>query len=107
MTIAAWPVADWRRVVHAYRPGEDSAAESPLRTLKRHRWVSGGVRVTRHAGGRLGGQIRFFSSLNVDSARLARHGDRVAAARVARAAEELEAGPEFIRLQRALSELPG
>jgi hypothetical protein len=48
-----------------------------------------------------------FSSLNVDSARLARHGNADAAARVARAAAELETGPEFARLQRILSDLSG
>ncbi|HYB17272.1 MAG TPA: hypothetical protein VEF71_17605 [Streptosporangiaceae bacterium] len=47
-----------------------------------------------------------FSSLNVESARLARHGNPEAAARVARAAAELEAGPEFAQLQRIMSELP-
>jgi hypothetical protein len=57
MTIAAWPVVDWHRVVQAYRPGGDSSAESPLRTLKRRRWASDGVRVTRRAGGLLVGQI--------------------------------------------------
>lgn len=107
MTIAAWPVVDGRRVVHAYKPGEDPSAESPLRTLKRRRWASGGVRVTRRARGLLSGQTVVFSSLNVDSARLARHGEHEAAARVARVAADLEAGPEFTQLQRVLSSLSG
>ena len=107
MTIAAWPVVDRHRVVHAYKPGEPSAAEGPFRTLRAHKWASSGVRVTRRAGGRLTGQMTVFSSLNVESARLARHGNPDAAARVACAAAELETGPEFAWLQRILSDLPG
>jgi bifunctional DNA-binding transcriptional regulator/antitoxin component of YhaV-PrlF toxin-antitoxin module len=48
-----------------------------------------------------------FSSLNVESARLARRGKGPAAARLARAAADLESGPEFARLQQMLMELPG
>jgi hypothetical protein len=107
MTIAAWPVVDRRQVVHAYKPGGRSAAEGPFRTLRVRKWASSGVRLTRRAGGRLAGQMTVFSSLNVDSARLARHGNPDAAARMARAAAELESGPEFTRLQRILSDLPG
>lgn len=107
MTIATWPVVGRHRVVHAYKPGEPSAAEGPFRTLRVHEWASSGVRVTRRAGGRLVGQMTVFSSLNVESARLARHGNPDAAARVARAAAQLEAGPEFVRLQCILSGLPG
>jgi len=106
MTIAAWPVVDRSRVVHAYKPGEHVASEAPFRTLRGHKWASSGVRVTRRAGRRLGGQMTVFSSLNVESARLARHGNPHAAVRVAHAAAELEAGPEFARLQRIMSELP-
>ncbi len=47
-----------------------------------------------------------FSSLNVESARLARHGNTGAAARVARVAADLESGPEFAQLRRILSDLP-
>ncbi|HWB35448.1 MAG TPA: hypothetical protein VHA75_05415 [Rugosimonospora sp.] len=47
-----------------------------------------------------------FSSLNVESARCARHGNRDAAARLARAAAQLEGGPEFAELGRLLAELP-
>ncbi|MGQ0773963.1 MAG: hypothetical protein ACT4NY_06030 [Pseudonocardiales bacterium] len=43
------------------------------------------IRVTRRAGGRLVGQLTVFSSLNVESARLAHHGNPDAAARVAHA----------------------
>lgn len=105
--IAAWPVADWHRVAAAYRPGKEPDADAPLRTLKKNKWASNGVRVTRRAPGGLGGRINVYSALNLDSARLARHGQQEAAARVARAAAQLEAGPEFSQLQRALSELPG
>jgi len=107
MTIATWPVVGRRSVVHAYKPGESSAAEGPFRTLRVHAWASSGVRVTRRAGGRLVGQMTIFSSLNVESARLARNGNPDAAERVAHAAAQLEAGPEFVWLQRILSDLPG
>jgi hypothetical protein len=107
MTIAEWPVVDRRRVVHAYKPGEPSASEGPFRTLRGHEWASSGVRVTRRAGRRLVGQMTLFSSLNVESARLARLGNPDAAARVARAAAELEAGPEFAKLQHIMSDLSG
>lgn len=107
MTIAAWPVVSRHRVVHTFRPGGSAAAEGPFRTLRGHEWASPGVRVTRRADGHLVGQMTVFSSLNVESARLARHGDLDAAARVARAAAHVEAGPEFAQLQHILSGLPG
>ena len=65
------------------------------------------MRVTLFAGRGLAGQLTFFSSLNVVAARLARRGNAPAAARVARAAADLEAGPEFAVLRGLLSELPG
>ena len=92
--------------MHAFRPGESAAAEGPFRTLRVHRWATSGVRVARRAAGRLRGQLTIFSSLNVESARLARHGKTEAAKRLARAAAALESGPEFTLLQQILSELP-
>ena len=92
--------------MHAFRPGGSPAAEAPFRTLRRHEWVSQGVRVTLFAGRGLAGQLTFFSSLNVVAARLARRGNAPAAARVARAAADLEAGPEFAVLRSLLSQLP-
>jgi hypothetical protein len=107
MTIAEWPVVNRRRVVHAYKPGEPSTSEGPFRTLRGHKWASSGVRVTRRAGRRMAGQMTLFSSLNVESARLARLGNPDEAARVACAAEELEAGPEFAKLRHIMSYLSG
>ena len=104
--IAAWPVVIRDRIVHAFKPGGSSAAEAPFRTLRRHEWVSQGVRVTLFADRGLAGQMTFFSSLNVMAARLARRGNASAAARVARAAADLEAGPEFSVLRSLLSKLP-
>src|SRR5580658_9049469 len=104
--IAAWPVVVRDRIVHAFKPGGSPAAEAPFRTLRRHEWVSQGVRVTLFADRGLAGQMTFFSSLNVMAARLARRGDAPAAERVARAAADLEAGPEFALLRSLLSELP-
>jgi hypothetical protein len=106
MMVAAWPVVVRDRIVHAFKPGGSPAAEAPFRTLRRHQWVSQGVRVTRFADRGLAGQMTFFSSLNVMAARLARRGNAPAAERVARAAADLEAGPEFAILRRLLSELP-
>lgn len=94
------------RIVHAFKPGGSPAAEGPFRTLRRHEWVSSGVRVSRHARRGLAGQMTVFSSLNVVSVRLARHGNASAAERVARAAASLESGPEFALLRRLLSDLP-
>ena len=105
--IAAWPVVIRDRIVQAFKPGGSPDAEAPFRTLRRHAWVSQGVRVTLFGGRGLAGQLTFFSSLNVMAARLARRGNALAAARVARAAADLEAGPEFAVLRTLLSELPG
>lgn len=104
--IAAWPVVVRDRIVHAFKPGGPPAAEAPFRTLRRHEWVSSGVRVTLFADRGFAGQLTFFSSLNVMAARLARRGNAPAAERVARAAANLEAGPEFALLRRLLSGLP-
>ena len=106
MTIAAWPVATRSRLVRAFRPGEPSGAEGPFRTLRSHRWATAGVRVTRRAAGRLGGQLTIFSSLNVDAARLARRGVLDAAGRLAYAAGTLEGSPDFARLRGILATLP-
>ena len=104
--IAAWPVVVRDRIVHAFKPGSSPAGEAPFRTLRRHEWVSPGVRVTLFADRGLAGQMTFFSSLNVMAARLARRGNAPAAERVARVAADLEAGPEFAVLRSRLSELP-
>lgn len=104
--IAAWPVVIRDRIVHAFKPGGSPTSEAPFRTLRRHEWVSQGVRVTLFADRGLAGQMTFFSSLNVVAARLARRGNAPAAARVARAAADLEAGPEFAALRGLLSKLP-
>jgi hypothetical protein len=104
--IATWPVVARDRIVLAFKPGRAAAAEAPFRTLRRHEWVSQGVRVTRFANRGLAGQMTFFSSLNIMAARLARRGDAPGAERVARAAANLEAGPEFAVLRSLLPELP-
>src|SRR5580692_2077970 len=105
--IASWPVVARDRIVHAFKPGGSPAAEAPFRTLRRHEWVSAGVRVPLRSDRGLAGQMTFYSSLNVMAARLARRGNAPAAERVARAAADLEAGPEFAVLRTLLSELPG
>jgi len=105
MAIATWPVVGRDRVVHAYKPGEPSSSEGPFRTLRGHEWATPGVRLIRRSGGQLAGQLIAFSVLNVEAARLARHGYHHAAARVARAAAKLERAAEFQRLQMILADL--
>jgi hypothetical protein len=104
--IAAWPVVARDRIVQAFKPGGSPTAEPPFRTLRRHEWVSPGVRVTLFGERGISGQLTVFSSLNVAAARLARHGSAAAAERVAHAAADLESGPEFAMLHRLLSALP-
>jgi hypothetical protein len=104
--IASWPVVVRDRIVRAFKPGGSPAAEAPFRTLRRHEWVSAGVRVPRRADRGLAGQMTFYSSLNVIAARLARRGNAPAAERMARAAASLESGLEFALLRRLLSDLP-
>src|ERR1700733_7449428 len=104
--IAAWPVVIRDRIVHAFKPGGSAASEAPFRTLRRHEWVSQGVRVTLFADRGLAGQMTFFSSLNVVAARLARRGDAPGAERAARAAADLESGPEVAGLRRLLAARP-
>ena len=104
--IAVWPVVARHRIVRAFKPGGSSSAEGPFRTLRRHEWVSSGVRVSRHTDRGLAGQVTVFSSLNLVAARLARRGDAAAAERVARTAADLESGQGFALLQRLLSDLP-
>lgn len=106
MTIAAWPVAHRSQLVHAFKPGERSTSEAPFRTLRKHAWATPGVRISPRSGNQLAGQFTMFSSLNMESARLARQGNKVAAVRVAAAATKLEARPEFALLVRILTELP-
>jgi hypothetical protein len=106
MSIAAWPVTHRSQLVHAYKPGERSSSEARFRTLRKHAWATSGVRITPRSGNRLTGQLTMFSSLNRESARLARHGDTKAAVRVAAAATALEARPEFTLLSELLTEMP-
>ncbi len=106
MTIAAWPVARRSQLIHAFKPGERAKTEARYRTLRKHSWATRGVQITSRQGARLAGQLTLFSSLNVEAARLARHGDAKAAVRVAAAATELESRAEFGLLGEILGELP-
>lgn len=106
MAITSWPLVRRETVVQAFRPGRVSSAEAPFRTLRAHGWATPGVRVARRAGRHLAGQTTVFSSLNVEAARLARHGRGELAAEMTRAVESLEASPAFQRLAEILSKLP-
>ncbi|XVU21129.1 hypothetical protein ACQPZJ_28095 [Actinoplanes sp. CA-054009] len=105
MTIAAWPVAHRNQLVHAFKPGERTS-EAPFRTLRKHSWATPGVRISPRSGNKLAGQFTMFSSLNVESARLARHGNGTTAVRIAAAARELESRSEFGLLLDILAEMP-
>ena len=92
--------------MHAFKPGERSKSEAPYRTLRKHSWATGGVQITSRHGSRLAGQFTVFSSLNVEAARLARHGNDAGAVRVAAAATDLESRHEFRHLSKILEDLP-
>lgn len=90
----------------AYRLDSDPHAEGPFRTLRGHRWVSGGRGVVTHSDGALEGKFTIYCSLNTDAARLARRGQREAAIRLAEAAAHIESSEEFEELVRILSTTP-
>lgn len=106
MTIAAWPIVARTRLVRAFRPGETSSKEAPYRTLRAHGWATPGMPVVAQRQGRAEGRLTVFSVLNVEAARLARHGEKRAAVRAAELAAELEATPEFDSLRHALASVP-
>ncbi|MDQ1306255.1 MAG: hypothetical protein QG671_2087 [Actinomycetota bacterium] len=100
--VLAWPVVRREEIVRAAAPGGASDREPPFRALRVKGWATSGVRVPRRRDGRLAGQLVMYCSLNVDAARFARLGDALAAARAARGAERLEAGPGFAQLKDLL-----
>jgi hypothetical protein len=90
MKVDQWPVVTRDRVVSAFRNSDDDTAEAPFRTLRAHGWSTAGVRVPVRRDGHLHGGFVIYSSLNVDAARLARHGQSEAATRLADAASRVE-----------------
>lgn len=103
MALELWPLVGREALVRAFRPGESPSREGPFRTLRKHHYSTAGVQITTRSQERAAGTVTFFSTLNVEAARLARQGKGSAARRVARAASALESGPEFKRLSARLA----
>lgn len=103
MAITPWPLADRSELVQAFRPGAPGKREAPYRTLRQQRWATAGVSIVPHRAGKAAGRVTLFSSLNIEAARLARHGSGRAALEVAREAAKVEASAPFIRLSKALA----
>jgi len=68
-------VSKWS-IVSSYRPGRTEQREGVFKVLRQKRLVSDGIvhPLRDRTSGRLAGQIRLYSVLNQDAARLARHG---------------------------------
>jgi hypothetical protein len=71
--------------------------------LRLRHWATAGVSIVPRNGGKAAGRLTLFSSLNVEAARLARHGAERAAAQVAQEAAEIESSEPFLRLTEALA----
>src|SRR4051812_46976101 len=74
MDLVPWPIVGRDEVVKAFRPGMP-ATEAPFRTLRAHGWASSGMSVVTRRGNRASGRWTIFSTLNIEAARYARHGD--------------------------------
>ncbi|WP_367137410.1 hypothetical protein [Saccharothrix sp. HUAS TT1] len=105
-TLAEWPIVSRDKVVRAFQPGAAPTSEAPYRTLRRRHCATEGLAVRPRGSGRLQGQVRFFSRLNVRAAVCARLGYFEQAEQLACAARELEGGEVFRRLADHLAELP-
>ena len=104
---AEWPIVSRDKLVRAFQPGAAPTSEAPYRTLRRRHCATAGVAVQRRGAGRLRGQLRFFSRVNVRSAQLARVGAFLWAEAGAQSARVLEESAVFRELRDHLSELPG
>ncbi|CCH33715.1 hypothetical protein ABZ816_22035 [Actinosynnema sp. NPDC047251] len=105
-TPAPWPIVSRDKLVRAYHHGSEAGGEAPFRTLRRQKCVTAGVAVPQRRGGRLGGQVRFFSRLNVMAASLVRRGLLDEARMVATRALELEDSEPFRALRDLLASRP-
>ncbi|NUT97555.1 MAG: hypothetical protein HOY78_36585 [Saccharothrix sp.] len=106
MTTTEWPIVTRDKVVRAYKPLGPTSGEALFRTLRRNRCVTAGRSIRVREGGRLRGQVRIYSSLNVLAARWARHEWTEFAEEAAIRAGELEAGEAFQELCHQLDGLP-
>jgi hypothetical protein len=87
--LARFPFVARRDIVRAYRPGTE-ASEASFRTLRSNGLVSPGIEVRRRRAGKLSGQLRCYSVLNVDAVVLARQDRLDEAAQVVAAATSFE-----------------
>ncbi len=106
MELSALPLVERDALVRGFRPGSGADAESPFRTLRRKHSVTAGVRLIVHSGGRIAGKYQVFSSLNFDSARLARQDLWDEARGAALAAEQIENSTSMKELVTLLRHLP-
>lgn len=106
MELSGLPLVERDALVRGFRPGSGADAESPFRTLRRKHSVTAGVRLIAHSGGRIAGKYQVFSSLNFDSARLARRGLWDEARAAALAAEQIENSTSTKELVTLLRHLP-
>jgi hypothetical protein len=88
--VTRFPFVSKADVLRAYRPGED-ASNRTFRTLRERGWVSGGLAIRQHRNGRVAGQLRCYSALNIDAVILARHDHRDDAIEAAEEARNFEA----------------
>jgi hypothetical protein len=102
-----WPIVSRDKLVRAFQPGASATSEAPYRTLRRRRCATEGVAVRPRGSGRLQGQVRFFSRLNLRTARLARVGKFLWAEAGAHSAQVLEESATFRELRDHLAEMPG
>lgn len=102
---AEWPIVSREKLVRAFQPGGAATSEAPYRTLRRRHCATEGLAVRLRGSGRLQGQTRFFSRLNVRAAECARLGRFEQARPLADAARELETGEIFQRLAAHLADL--
>ncbi|HVA08771.1 MAG TPA: hypothetical protein VNG12_18715 [Acidimicrobiales bacterium] len=70
--VTRFPFVSKADILRAYRPGED-ASDRTFRTLREHRLVSSGLAIRHRRKGRVAGQLRAYSALNIDAVILARH----------------------------------
>ncbi len=95
MDVLSWPFTSRQDVVCAFRATSDPDQAGVARALRRRGVISSGVAVHPRTHGRLGGQLRLYSALNADSARLERHGRHDGALKLALLAAELESTSSF------------
>lgn len=89
--LASFPFATSEEIAVEFRPTGTVRAQGALRTLGNRCAVSDGVSESlRLASGKVQGRVRLYCSLNLDAARMLRRGHFDSAARLAKAAAEVE-----------------